>query len=188
MSDFETARASLRAAGLESLAYAESVARFHDAGAVQCPEPKTLPPGIPLALLGGPLPQSQWGIFETVQRAGGRIVLNATEAGERSLLPPLTDEIPNAFDALVRLYTEGCVDVFQRPNTRLYAWPKERLATRAVRGIILWAYVNCDLWRAEASTLREAFGLPVLLLDADEAQSASMRNITRIEAFLELLK
>jgi hypothetical protein len=61
-----------------------------------------------------------------------------------------------------------------------------RLTARQVRGIVLWHYVGCDLWRAEAQPMREAFGLPVLLLDADEA--APNRNTGRLEAFLESLR
>ena len=92
--------------------------------------------------------------------------------------------------ALLALLARGClancVDVFQRPNTRLYDWLRERLTARQARGIVLWHYVGCDLWRAEAQPLREAFGLPVLLLDADEA--APQRNTGRLEAFLESLR
>ena len=121
------------------------------------------------------------------EQAGGRVVLNATEAGERSLWK--TEAIPeptsqssaavatqgHALTALAHDYLEHYVDVFQRPNTRLYAWLKPRLAARQVRGLVLWHYVGCDLWRAEAASLREYFGLPVLLLDADETSSGSAR-------------
>ena len=89
---------------------------------------------------------------------------------------------------LTRSCLDNCVDVFQRPNTRLYAWLKERLAARQVRGIVLWHFVGCDLWRAEAQSLREAFGLPVLLLDANEAAGDALRQSTRIQAFLESLR
>jgi hypothetical protein len=40
---------------------------------------------IPLALVGGPLPQLQMPLLDAIEKAGGRVVLNATEAGERSL-------------------------------------------------------------------------------------------------------
>ncbi|MGO8929141.1 MAG: 2-hydroxyacyl-CoA dehydratase family protein [Limisphaerales bacterium] len=179
--------------------------------------------GIPLALVGGPLPQSQMPLLDAIEKAGGRVVLNATEAGERSLWPasPLDDAQPGTTErsvfaaepsinrpgqdapapvsspepcsvnaALLTLLARGClancVDVFQRPNTRLYDWLRERLTTRQVCGIVLWHYVGCDLWRAEAQPMREAFGLPVLLVEADEA--APNRNTGRLEAFLESLR
>jgi benzoyl-CoA reductase/2-hydroxyglutaryl-CoA dehydratase subunit BcrC/BadD/HgdB len=240
MTHYGLARERLRgaAAGCAGRRYAEAVSRFHWDGSCppagdpffrsqEGPSPRGL---VPVALIGGPLPRSQWDLLDIIERAGGRVVLNGTEAGERSLQPafPLealraalapgapgtppsrgargrleADEevegrqsaaIPPAskagckpalLEALTRAYIEGCVDVFQRPNTRLYAWLKERLAARGVRGIVLWHYVGCDLWRAEAQPLREAFGLPVLLLDADEAAGGSLRIVGRIEAFLE---
>jgi hypothetical protein len=174
-------------------------------------------------------------LLDAIEKGGGRVVLNATEAGERSLWPAFTlaqgcirlqfegsgerggenlsprdqahspgdklspprkaeldaavplQRLPlNAFDLLARGYLTNCVDVFQRPNTRLYDWLRERLTVRQARGIVLWHYVGCDLWRAEAQPMREAFGLPVLLLDADEA--APNRNTGRLEAFLESLR
>jgi len=79
------------------------------------------------------------------------------------------------------------VDVFQRPNTRFYAWLKPRLLDRHVRGIVLWHFTGCDLWRAEWQTLREVSGLPVLLLEADEAAGVSPRDANRLQAFVEML-
>jgi benzoyl-CoA reductase/2-hydroxyglutaryl-CoA dehydratase subunit BcrC/BadD/HgdB len=226
-------------------AYAEAIARFHWDGSVCFPAQTAVcpTPAVPLALVGGPLPRSQWGLLDLIEDAGGRVALNATEAGERSLgagVPapsgvwslegfgsgerplseplseplsqPLSqallqalsvvsvshvrdkgcdkDEAPAgcaraATESLARTYLENCVDVFQRPNTRLYAWLKERLGSRQVRGIVLWHYVGCDLWRAEAQPLREAFGLPLLLLEAGETAGGSLRQTGRVEAFLE---
>jgi benzoyl-CoA reductase/2-hydroxyglutaryl-CoA dehydratase subunit BcrC/BadD/HgdB len=95
---------------------------------------------------------------------------------------------PDPFDCLARNYFDNIVDVFQRPNTRLYAWLGERLTARGVRGIVLWLHTGCDLWRAEAQTLRETFRLPVLLLEADEALTDSAREAGRIQAFVEMLQ
>jgi hypothetical protein len=176
---------------------------------------------IPLALIGGPLPQSQMPLLDAIENAGGCVVLNATEAGERSLWlapdrvelggversvhaaatsvdqpgqdSPMTVSIPKVcslkaalLERLAHGYLANCIDVFQRPNTRLYDWLRPRLTARGARGIVLWHYNGCDLWRAEAQPMREAFGLPVLLLEADEA--ALQRNRGRLEAFLESLR
>ncbi len=78
--------------------------------------------------------------------------------------------------------------MFQRPNTRLYSWLKPRLASRRVRGIVLWLFTGCDLWRAEAQTLRETFGLPVLLLEAGGEPGAAPRELNRLQAFVETLR
>ena len=121
------------------------------------------------------------------------MVLNATEPGERSLWNRENDAVEAAAEAdamhsLAREYLAHCVDVFQRPNSRLYNWLSPRLAARKVRGIVLWHYVGCDLWRAEARSLREAFGLPVLLLEAPESGSVPLREQGRIEALLEAMQ
>ncbi|MGA2656187.1 MAG: 2-hydroxyacyl-CoA dehydratase family protein [Verrucomicrobiota bacterium] len=180
--------------------YAEAVARFHWDGSVWLPEKGTGVSGaIALALVGGPLPRAQWRLLETLEGAGGRVVLDATEAGERSLwdTPPpggkregtasACDSEPALRD-LAQMYLANCVDVFQRPNTRLYDWLRQRLEARGARGLVLWAHVGCDLWRAEAQSLREAFGLPLLVLDAGDAAGAWPRITSRIEAFLEALR
>ena len=178
MARYRQARSGLlkAAAHLPARQYCEAVARFHWDGSVHLPE-KAQPAGadaIPLAIVGGPLPKWQGNVLDTIESAGGRVVLNATEAGERSLgqafspnqAPVAACTLPDLLRLLTRSFLDDCVDVFQRPNTRLYGWLKERLIAREVRGIVLWHYVGCDLWRAEAQPLREAFGLPVLLLDS----------------------
>ena len=172
--------------------YAEAMARFHWDGSVSVPDHPTPPASgsIPLAIVGGPLTASQWSLLQTIEAAGARIVLNATESGERSLLPAfrLENVSDDPIGAVARGYFENCVDVFQRPNTRLYSWLGERLTARGVRGIVLWVHTGCDLWRAEAQTLRETFRLPVLLLEADAVPGGSPREANRIQAFVETFK
>jgi benzoyl-CoA reductase/2-hydroxyglutaryl-CoA dehydratase subunit BcrC/BadD/HgdB len=177
--------------------FAEAVARFHWDGAFS-PSPKAAPPNqIPLALVGGPFLAVHWKLLDEIEAAGGRVVLNATETGESSLCPAFELEghgdegvaaTSNPFDVLVHGYCDNIVDVFQRPNTRLYSWLKLRLASRQVRGIVLWHFTGCDLWRAEAQTLRETFGLPVLLLEAGGEPGNAPRELTRLQAFVETLK
>ena len=190
------------ACDLSARQYAEAIARFHWDGSVNLPSASEKTGSIPLALVGGPLPRAQWHVLDLIEGAGGGVVLNATEAGERSLwcvagargtwgsdagLVPFKTESKGTHEELARLYLDNCIDVFQRPNTRLYAWLKERLTARQVRGLLLWHYVGCDLWRAEAQSLRETFGLPVLLLEANETASDLPRQAGRIEAFIESL-
>ena len=199
MARYRLARSRLIEAGADCSArqYGEALARFHWDGTVNLggEAQHARADGIALALVGGPLPTWQMDLLDAIERARGRVVLNATEAGERSLglaSQPEADytashALPDLLQLLTRSCLERCVDVFQRPNTRLYLWLKERLAARQVRGILLWHFVGCDLWRAEAQSLREAFGLPVLLLAASEAGSAALRQSTRIQAFVESL-
>ena len=133
---------------------------------------------------------AHWTVLDALEAAGARVALNATEAGERSLLPELAlnDFHTDPVGRLAQAYWDHCVDVFQRPNTRLYAWLRPRLACRDIRGMVLWHFVGCDLWRAEAQTLRETFGLPLVQIDADEAKPISPRCLSRLQAFVETLQ
>jgi hypothetical protein len=184
--------------------FVETLARFytggreHVAGSGFSPSAVTTGGKVPLALVGGPMTRCQWPLLDYIERIGGRIVLNATEPGERNLWskpPGETEELPakcsdarnNAAD-LAHDYVRNIVDVFQRPNTPLYEWLELRLREREVRGILLWHYAWCDLWRAEAQTMREIFKLPVLPLDADAIKGETLRKTGRIEAFLEALQ
>lgn len=172
-------------------AFAEAVAQFHWDGACELPDEfPAAANGVPIALVGGPLCRSHWHLFDAIEASGGRVILNATEAGERSLWLDTEESDPaeTPLDHLARAYFTNLVGVFQRPNSRLYAWLQPRLRSRGARGIVLWGYTGCDLWRAEAQTLRERSGLPVLLLEADDARQSSPRTLTRIGAFLEALQ
>jgi benzoyl-CoA reductase/2-hydroxyglutaryl-CoA dehydratase subunit BcrC/BadD/HgdB len=164
-----------------------AIGKFQHEGTLLLPLPNPANSLIPLALVGGPMAEADWLIFDALEGAGGRIALNATQSGERSLCPKFSSNL-DPFDALASGYFDHITDVFQRPNTRLYAWLKTRLAERGVRGIVLWHFTGCDLWRAEAQTLREIFGLPVLLLEAAEADGLLPRDLTRLQAFVETLK
>lgn len=169
--------------------FAEAMTRFHWDGTV-LPLLADAPTNqVPLALVGGPFPALHWKLLGEIEAAGGRVVLNATKTGERSLCPAF-ELAPDCdpFEALVHGYCDHSADVFQRPNTRLYSWLKPRLASRQARGIVLWHFTGCDLWRAEAESLREAFGLPVLLLEAGGEPGNAPRELTRLQAFVEMLQ
>jgi hypothetical protein len=153
--------------------------------------------GVQLAMVGGPFPGSQWTLLNLVEDLGGSIALYAAEPGERNVwqdketIRDSSENDPSALNLELRLannYLRHMTDVYQRPNTKLYKWLGERLRSRNVRGILLWHYAWCDLWRAEAQSLREAFGLPVLPLEADAAQGGMLRTTGRIEAFIESLQ
>ena len=46
---------------------------------------------VPLALLGGPLLQSDYTILDLIEQAGGWLGLDATEGGERTIVVVETD-------------------------------------------------------------------------------------------------
>jgi benzoyl-CoA reductase/2-hydroxyglutaryl-CoA dehydratase subunit BcrC/BadD/HgdB len=142
-----------------------------------------------LALLGGPLPADVGQLFRIIKRAGGRIVLDATESGERTLPPPFdADRLgANPLEELARAYFDEIPDVFRRPNDRLYIWLRQQIAERKITGLLVRRYVWCDLWHAELPRLAQELALPVLDWDvADDDPGANARFTGRLEAFLEM--
>ncbi|MDY0168277.1 MAG: 2-hydroxyacyl-CoA dehydratase family protein [Thermoguttaceae bacterium] len=147
-------------------------------------------PEIPLALVGGPQAADHAQFLDLVSRAGGRVVLDASEGGERTLPGPIDRHrlAADPLGELVRAYFDTIPDVFRRPNTLLYEWLAEQLPARGVRGILFRRYLFCDLWNAELHCLRERSGLPVLAIDvASDDDRETDRSLGRIEAFLETL-
>ena len=140
---------------------------------------------IPLAIVGESLLPSNRELIDLIGSSGCRVALDATSNGERI---PFLDEAQmgeDPFAAMIDGYFNCAIDVFQRPNTRMYGWLRQRVSERGIRGLILWHYSWCDLWRAEAGRLRDEFHLPILHLEAGGTMTSSMK--TRMEVFLEIL-
>jgi hypothetical protein len=147
--------------------------------------------GIPLAVLGGPLLEPDYTFFNLIEQAGGSVVLDATEGGERTM-PRMFDPVKATADPLQELadaYFDYIPDAFRRPNNQLYEWLGRELVARQVRGIIFRRYVWCDLWHAELHRLKQWSPVPVLDIDAGSDDSSAPNRVQgRIEAFLEMLK
>lgn len=145
---------------------------------------------VPLALIGGPLVEEDCAIFDWVEEAGGCVVLDATEQGERTLPRPFDPKglRRDPFRELADTYFGTIPDVFRRPNIRLYEWLQQELAARGVRGILFRRYLWCDLWHAELHRLKQRSPVPVLEIEVDYHDGgATGRTRGRIEAFLEML-
>jgi hypothetical protein len=143
--------------------------------------------GVPLAMVGGPLMQRDRVLFDVVQDCGGRIVLDATETGQRGRCGPF-DRRRLTEDPLLELAQAyfRIPDASRRPNSELYQWLKDQLARAGARGILFHHYVWCDKWHAEFTRLKEWAKLPVLRLDSEghgEMDVVRVRN--RVRAFLE---
>jgi benzoyl-CoA reductase/2-hydroxyglutaryl-CoA dehydratase subunit BcrC/BadD/HgdB len=193
MLEYDSARAAIRAAGagLSARRYSEAIAEFHQSGPPDlAPAEEALASGgVRLAILGGPMLRDDFEIFDIVREAGGRIVLDATDTGERTL--------PAAFDRrqlrsrplleLADAYFGSIPHAFRRPNSALYSWLDTELSARDVSGIIYRRYVWCDIWHAELRRLKDWTALPVLDLDIDGEGSVRDRLAWRILSFLEML-
>jgi len=198
MLEYDAVRASIRAsrAYLSARQYAESIAALGQKGL--CPGGKfeilnskfKIRPGVPLAIIGGPLMWSDFDVYDLVEQYGGRIVLDATETGERGICGPFDRRRirEDPLEELANAYFGGIQDASRRPNSELYRWLAHELAARAVRGIIFRRYVWCDTWHAELQRLKEWTELPVLDIDiAGDTDTERRRWQNRIRAFLETL-
>lgn len=191
MADYDARRRRLRNArgALNGRAAAEAMIRFHRDGVVEEPAPRPPKTGVPVALLGGPLTTDALRLFDLIEERGGTVVLDGTEGGERGLPPPFDQrrlrEAPLA--ELAAAYFTGIPDIFQRPNSRLFAWLKKEIVRSGARGIVLVRHLWCDLWHAEAARLREWLDLPLADILLDGAAS-SAHAASRLEALLEALR
>jgi len=197
MLEYESARKSILAAReyLSARKYAEAIAAFGRDGPDQTINraagtgPQTN--GVPLAIVGGPLMRQDFALLDIIEQSGGRIVLNATETGERGMCTPF-DRRRIHEDPLMELadaYFVGIQDASRRPNSELYKWLQRELASRDVQGIIFHRYLWCDIWHAELRRLKDWTDLPVLDIDtAGDNETDEYRTANRIRAFLEMLQ
>ena len=194
MHEYDEVRARLRNARprLDPRTFSETVAHFNRSGpaGMNIPDPDTPQEGIPLALTGGPLPKDYFHLFGLVKEAGGTIVIDGTETGERSLVPPFDKRQvkEDPFGELADAYFGNIPDAFRRPNSRLYQWLKQEIDERGVRGIILVRHLWCDMWHAEVQRMQEWSSVPLLSIDTGDDAGNLGRTATRIQSFMEMLK
>jgi benzoyl-CoA reductase/2-hydroxyglutaryl-CoA dehydratase subunit BcrC/BadD/HgdB len=156
----------------------------------QGPRPDASPSGFRLAIVGGPLLADD-PLLAAIELRGGRIVLDATEGGIRTL-PASLDPSRLALDpfgTLVDAYFDAFPDPMRRPNDRFYHWLGEAMAKRRVQAIVLHRYLWCDTWHAECGRLRAWSPVPVLDLESVDTRGVlGGRKTGRLDAFLEILR
>ena len=195
MEEMDAARRALLDArpGMTSSEFAVAVAAYYRGGVL----PPGLPDrggevlnGVPLAVVGSPFFEGQAEVFELIERQGGRVALDATTSGEGSWPRPFNRRRlrEDPFDELADAYFGSIPDAFRRPNSLLYQWLRRELQTRGIRGIIFRRYVWCDTWHAEAQRMKEWCGMPMLILEPEDDARLHARSISRIEAFMEVLR
>jgi benzoyl-CoA reductase/2-hydroxyglutaryl-CoA dehydratase subunit BcrC/BadD/HgdB len=197
MLEYDEARKSILAAReyLSAKHYAEAIAGLDLEGPEKTFDPvsaaKQPIDGIRLSIIGGPMIRQDFDLFDMIEQAGGRIVLDATETGERGMCAAfdrrrLRDE---PLIELANAYFGGINDASRRPNSELYKWLRKKIDSRQVKGIIFRRYVWCDLWHAELQRLKDWTDLPVLDIDTDgNNDNEQLRTANRIRAFLEMLQ
>jgi benzoyl-CoA reductase/2-hydroxyglutaryl-CoA dehydratase subunit BcrC/BadD/HgdB len=196
MLEYDAARASILEAReyLPARQCAEAIAAFGRDGPGQTANHITNTElqisGIPLAIAGGPLMMQDFDLFDTIEQSGGRIVLDATETGERGMCDPFDRRClhDGPLMELVNAYFGGIHDASRRPNSGLYKWLQREFVSRNVQGIIFCRHLWCDMWHAELRRLKDWTDLPVLDIDtAGDNDMDGYRIINRIRAFLEML-
>jgi benzoyl-CoA reductase/2-hydroxyglutaryl-CoA dehydratase subunit BcrC/BadD/HgdB len=144
---------------------------------------------VPVAIAGGPLGASERLLVNMIDSAGGRVALDATESGERTL--PVFSRLRKAEERpetiLADAYFGSIPDIFARPDSRFHDWMERMTRERGIRGVIVFVHLWCDRWRAEVQTLRDRLPLPVLLVSSGN-ELASEHVWARIEAFLEVVR
>ena len=146
--------------------------------------------GIPVGLLGGPLTQRAFNLFDLLERFGGEVVLDGTESGERTMPAPFNSQYSledDPVEELAQSYFGHIPDVFRRPNSELYKWFGREVDARGIRGVVLVRHVWCDKWNAEVSRIREWLKISMLDVDIDGEPSSMARNSGRIQSFMETL-
>jgi benzoyl-CoA reductase/2-hydroxyglutaryl-CoA dehydratase subunit BcrC/BadD/HgdB len=197
MLEYDSARKSILAVreSLSSRQYAEAIASLGRVGPDKTIDFTTvtkLPTnGFPLAMVGGPLMRQDFAMYDMIEQSGGRVVLDATETGERGMCARFNrrriheDPLMELADA----YFGRISDASRRPNSELYKWLQQELAVRQVRGIIFHRYLSCDMWHAELRRLKDWTELPVLDIDTTgDNETDEYRTENRIRAFLEMLQ
>lgn len=196
MLEYDDARQSIRSTRpyLSARRYAEMIAALGRDGPGETVNRIVVQPqtgGVPLAIVGGPLMRPDFELFDLVEQLDGRIVLDATETGERGMCAAFDRRAlcSEPLMVLAEAYFGGIQDASRRPNSELYKWLKRELTGRAVRGVIFRRYLWCDTWHAELGRLREWIDLPVLDVDiAGDNGAEHSRTSNRIRAFLEMLQ
>jgi len=170
--------------------FAEAVVALYDASEMPDANGASSGGGARLALVGGPLVREDFQLYDVVEAAGGAIVLDASEHGERTMPAPFDRRRihDDPFGELADAYFGTIPDVFRRPNDGFYTWLGRELVEREVRGVILHRYNWCDTWDAEAQRLREWSPVPVLLLSSGDGHtSVRARMVSQVQAFAEVV-
>lgn len=146
--------------------------------------------GKKIAMMGGPVIESDKELDKLIVTHGGYIALDATEQGEIAL-PAINPSklAENPFEELVESCFVKTPDIAKRPNTQFYETVGKYIISRRIDAIIIKTYPWCDLWHAEIPRIKERFRLPVLnyTVDINTPPSKDIRLKTRLKAFFEML-
>ena len=145
--------------------------------------------GTRLMVLGSPLDDTAFTQF--IENSGGLVVADASCFGEFSY----QDEIRTGNDpwhSLAEYYLSrvSCPRMPSTSNARLDLI-KRMIAEYSVEGIVFERMMYCNLWGGESMPVMadlKSLGIPVLVLDREYGKPGQSRELTRIEAFIEMIR
>jgi len=192
MRDYDDKRTALRAAWgrLSPRQFFEAVLMFNREGRLELDDGDWEPRGVPIAMISGPAPPYYGQLLGLIEAAGGMVVLDGTETGERTLPAPFDRRHlrTEPFLELVQGYFGSIPDAFRRPNSMLYEWLKHEIDARGIRGIIFHYFTWCDMWHAEAGRMKQWAGVPLLAISGGMEDQFPGHTASRVESFIETLQ
>jgi benzoyl-CoA reductase subunit C len=145
--------------------------------------------GTRLMVLGSPLDDTAFTAF--IEDSGGLVVADASCFGEFSFQGEIrTGDDP--WNSLAEYYLSdvSCPRMPSTSKARLELI-KRMAAEYDVEGIIFERMMFCNLWGGESMPVisdLKSLGIPLLVLDREYGKPGQSRELTRIEAFIEMIK
>jgi benzoyl-CoA reductase/2-hydroxyglutaryl-CoA dehydratase subunit BcrC/BadD/HgdB len=144
-----------------------------------------------LMLIGGELDNPDY--IEVIEGQGGLVVTDSLCFGSRLIWKDVDEGIKDPLTALAQYYVAdrpSCPRVYTRFGARM-DYARKMIQDFKVDGVVFVRLTMCELWGFEqytASHDSQGWGVPVLFMDRDYAQTSIGQLRTRVQAFLETLE
>jgi len=144
-------------------------------------------PEFTLLLTGSPVAPGDSIVAETVEAMGGALIpINCTGFQMFPDQPGKLEDFSVA--TLCRVYFESMKCVRCRPNHEMFRYAAEELSSTGAHGLIVKSLKFCDLWFTEKVRMKQAFRVPVLVLDTAFSMGEVERTAVRVESFVQSLE
>jgi benzoyl-CoA reductase/2-hydroxyglutaryl-CoA dehydratase subunit BcrC/BadD/HgdB len=145
--------------------------------------------GLPVLTAGSPLMPADGAWLDLLEESGLAVVADATCTGDRAIdFEIAAGPEDDPLEALARGHFRRPPCLFVRPNDEFYSYAGRLTRERGVRAIVWRSLRGCDIHGLEPPRARQILGLPLLAVDTNCGDAASMRVRTRVEAFAESLR
>ena len=144
-----------------------------------------------LMLIGGELDNPEY--VEVIEGQGGLVVTDSLCFGSRLIWKDVDESIRDPLTALAQYYVAdrpSCARMYTRFDERV-DYARQMIQDFKVDGVVFVRLTMCELWGFEqytASHDSQGWGVPVLFMDRDYAQTSTGQLRTRVQAFLETLE